>query len=587
MIDARVLGTAGHVDHGKTALVRALTGHDTDRLAEERRRGISIELGFAPFAVGQRGISLIDVPGHERFVRHMVAGASGIDGYLLCVAADDGVMPQTREHMDVLRLLGVDAGVVAVTKIDRADPGRAADEARALVGGDAAIVPVSAVTGEGIADLQVALGRLVAHLDRRTEAGPSRLHVDRCFTVTGTGTVVTGTLWGDALSVGGRVLVHPSGCAGRIRGMHVHDRSVTSASGGRVALNLAGVERTDVSRGDVVTSADDDWHPTDRLDVEMTVLESAPAPVTTRRRLQAFLGTTETPATCVLLESDAIPPGASGLVQLRLERPVLARAGDRVVLRSADPRTVAGAVVIDPRPVRHGRGARVGDRLRALRAGDGRMLARMALRDAGPAGIPADSLEAGGLDAEDAVLIGGRWFAPAVVDAARGMIIGAGTNADEDAVARSSGLPRDAVRELLRTAGVRGLASETSAQDERIRTAIGDGGRRPPPPAVIGEGLGLSEADVTEGLRRLAHDGRVIRAGELWFDAEVLRRAVADAHAALVAEGALGIGELRDLWGVGRRQAIALAAHLDAIGMTRRVDDRRLLRPSFRLSTGS
>ncbi|MEW6582284.1 MAG: selenocysteine-specific translation elongation factor, partial [Actinomycetota bacterium] len=226
-----VVGTAGHVDHGKTALVLALTGRDTDRLPEEKARGISIELGFAPLTLpGGRVLSLVDVPGHERFVRHMVAGASGIDGYLLCVAADDGVMPQTREHVDVLRLLGVRDGVVAVTKADLIDPDLAAEEVRDLLGDGPDVVAVSARTGEGIPDLVAALDRLAARLARRTAGGAPRLFVDRAFSVAGAGTVVTGTLWGGAVTPGDRVAVLPGGARGRVRGVQVHDRPVEAAT---------------------------------------------------------------------------------------------------------------------------------------------------------------------------------------------------------------------------------------------------------------------------------------------------------------------------------------------------------------------
>ncbi|MCU0307960.1 MAG: GTP-binding protein, partial [Thermoleophilia bacterium] len=210
-----VIGTAGHVDHGKTALVLALTGHDTDRLPEEKARGISIALGFAPLLMtGAPPVSLVDVPGHERFVRHMVGGASGVDAWLLVVAADDGVMPQTREHMDVMRILGVHDGVVAITRSDLADPARAAAAARDLVGPGPEVVPVSAPRGEGLDALRAALARLAARAPRRTAAGPARLFVDRVFTAPGAGTVVTGTLWGDGVRVGDRVVVHPSGARG-------------------------------------------------------------------------------------------------------------------------------------------------------------------------------------------------------------------------------------------------------------------------------------------------------------------------------------------------------------------------------------
>src|SRR4051794_18105663 len=251
------LGTAGHIDHGKTVLVRALTGVDTDRLQEERERGISIELGYAPLDLPSgRRLSVVDVPGHERFVRTMVAGATGIDLYLMVVAADDGVMPQTREHAAVLAALGVGAGVVAITKADLADPARASEEAAALLP-SAEIVPVAAPRGEGLEELRAALDRVAAALPGRSGGGALRLHVDRSFTIRGAGTVVTGTLWGGAAARGDEVRILPSGLSARVRSVQVHDEPRERAEAGqRVALNLAGVSRDDVARGDVVVAAE-------------------------------------------------------------------------------------------------------------------------------------------------------------------------------------------------------------------------------------------------------------------------------------------------------------------------------------------
>ncbi|MCW3012564.1 MAG: selB, partial [Solirubrobacterales bacterium] len=253
--DPLTLGTAGHVDHGKTALVHALTGVETDRLPEERARGLTIVLGYAPLALpGGRQLSVVDVPGHERFVRTMVAGATGVDGFLLVVAADDGVMPQTREHAAVLRALGIGAGVVAVTKADLADPARAATEAAALVPGCEAVA-VSARTGAGLEELRGALGRLAGRLVSRAAAADAAplLHVDRVFTVAGRGTVVTGTLWAGALAVGDGLHVLPAGLPVRVRGLEVHGAQRERARAGqRVAVNLVGTRPQAVARGDVL-----------------------------------------------------------------------------------------------------------------------------------------------------------------------------------------------------------------------------------------------------------------------------------------------------------------------------------------------
>src|SRR4051812_29999510 len=264
------LGTAGHIDHGKTALVRALTGVDTDRLPEEKARGISIALGYASLAPG---LSVIDVPGHERFVRTMVAGATGIDLYLMVVAADDGVMPQTREHATVLAALGVGVGVVALTKCDVADPARAAAEAAELLPG-AEIVPVSSRTGAGLDALRAALDRAAARVQSRASDGPLRLHVDRVFSIRGAGTVITGTLWSGMAARGDHVTILPAGRAARVRGLEVHDAPVERAEAGqRVALNLAGVDRDEVARGDVVVGASGAAGPTYRVDVALEWVE--------------------------------------------------------------------------------------------------------------------------------------------------------------------------------------------------------------------------------------------------------------------------------------------------------------------------
>jgi selenocysteine-specific elongation factor len=353
------LGTAGHIDHGKTALVAALTGVDTDRLPAEKARGISIELGYAPLALPSgRRLSVIDVPGHERFVRTMVAGATGIDLYLMVVAADDGVMPQTIEHAAVLDALGVDEGVVAVTKADLADPACARSEAAELLPG-AVVVTCSARTGDGVADVSAALDLLAARLPGRgAGAGEPLLHVDRAFTIRGAGTVVTGTLWSGTVAPGDRLVLLPAGTPVRVRSVQVHDEPVERAAAGqRVALNLAGVQVGDVARGDVV-AAPGAVEPSEVLDCELTLRDA-------RHGMRAHVhhGTRETAARLTDL--------GGGLWQARLEGPLLARAGDRVVVRSiAPPDTLGGGVVLDPAARRHGRRADALARLERLRRGE-------------------------------------------------------------------------------------------------------------------------------------------------------------------------------------------------------------------------
>jgi selenocysteine-specific elongation factor len=351
------LGTAGHIDHGKTALIGALTGRDTDRLPEEHRRGISIELGYAPLVLPSgRQLSVVDVPGHERFVRTMVAGATGVDMFLLCVAADDGVMPQTREHMAVLRHLGVDAGVVAITKSDVGSPELAAEEAAELVPG-APVVHVSALRRTGLDELMAALESVAGALPGRADGGgATRLHVDRSFTLKGIGTVVTGTLWAGSVGAGDSVSVLPRGLEARVRSVQVHDEPVERAAAGqRVALNLVGVGWREVGRGDVVV-AGEGVRPGYLLDVALELADGL-RPIERGTRVQVHHGTREAPARVV--------PLGEGFAQLRLEAPLMAVAGDRVILRQvAPPDTIGGGLVVDAAPRKHGPSPEV---VRALR----------------------------------------------------------------------------------------------------------------------------------------------------------------------------------------------------------------------------
>lgn len=339
------VGTAGHIDHGKTALVTALTGVDTDRLPEERARGITIVLGFAPLRLPSgRLLSLVDVPGHERLVRVMVSGASGIDLFLLVIAADDGVMPQTLEHIRVLESLEVREGVVAVTKADLADPAAALGAAADLLP-DADRVVCSARTGQGIAEVAAALDRVAGRVARRyAGTGEPVLHIDRVFTIRGAGTVVTGTLWRGSIARGDRLRLLPGERTVRVRGVQVHDHPVPEAAAGqRVAVNLTGVDLRQVRRGDVLSGEGASIGASFRIEADLTLYE----PVKDRQRVQVHHGTRSAPARAVQL--------GEGRWQLRLERPLIAAEGDHVVLRSiSPPGTLGGGVV---RAVAHPRGS--------------------------------------------------------------------------------------------------------------------------------------------------------------------------------------------------------------------------------------
>ena len=347
--------TAGHVDHGKTALVRALTGVDTDRLAEERRRGLTIELGFAPLELpGVGRVSLVDVPGHAQFIPTMLSGCGGLDGALFTVAADEGPMPQTAEHLDILSLLGLERGVVALTRADLASPAARAEveaRTRALTAGTflegAPRIFVSAVTGEGLEALRAALAAMARQAPPPPEGSP-RLHVDRVFSVDGSGTVVTGTLTGGPLRRGDRVQLYPGGQTARVRGLQCHGVPAEALPAGvRAAVNLAGVRLRDVGRGDTL-AAPGALALTDRTDVSLRVLPDAPFPVHTGSQLHFHHGARALVCRCILLGQDVLRPGEAGWAQLRFTQPAAAAPGDRFVARFFSPlATVGGGVLVD------------------------------------------------------------------------------------------------------------------------------------------------------------------------------------------------------------------------------------------------
>ena len=358
------MGTAGHIDHGKSTLITALTGIDPDRLAEEKRRGMTIDLGFAHMVLPSgREIGIVDVPGHARFMRNMLAGAHGLDAVLLVVAADEGVMPQTREHLEIVDLLEVGRGIVVLSKSDLVDAAwlelvtaevREAIAGTALAAAD--VIPVSALSGQGLTDLVDALDRLLDGGEPRLDLGRPRLPVDRVFSMSGFGTVVTGTLADGTLTVGDELEVVPGGRLVRIRGLQRHNRNVQTASPGtRVAVNLTGVDKTEVARGDVLAPPQT-LQSTRRIDAHVRVLASAPRALRHGAEVLLHTGTTEVGSRVIVLAGDAIEPGQYGWVQLYLERAIAAGANDRFVLRIPSPAiTIAGGRFIDVAPRKHPR----------------------------------------------------------------------------------------------------------------------------------------------------------------------------------------------------------------------------------------
>ncbi|MGZ3597793.1 MAG: selenocysteine-specific translation elongation factor, partial [Syntrophales bacterium] len=398
-----IIGTAGHVDHGKTALIKAITGIDTDRLKEEKERGISIELGFASLNLPDgRTFGIVDVPGHERFIRNMVSGASGIDMVIMVIAADEGVMPQTREHLHICSLLGIKKGLVALTKADMV-----ADEWLDLVKDDvheflkgtfleaSPVVPVSSITGAGIEELLDALGRVAADIQGESDAGIFRLPVDRTFTMKGFGTVVTGTLISGDIELGEDVEILPPGVTAKVRGIQIHNQSVTVAEAGqRTAINLQGVEKDTIARGDVLARPRT-LKPSMRLDICMEYLSNNSRKLKNRNLVRFHVGTNEVIGRIILLDREDVEPGAKASAQVVLESPIVAMARDRFVIRSYSPvTTIGGGMIVDPLPKKHkGKSGRVNHEIDLLHDGNDTERAGIIIERSGIEGIGISELE--------------------------------------------------------------------------------------------------------------------------------------------------------------------------------------------------
>jgi selenocysteine-specific elongation factor len=539
------VGTAGHIDHGKTTLVEALTGKNTDRLPQERERGISIDLGYAPLELPDgRRLSVVDVPGHERFVRTMVAGATGIDLFLLVIDANEGARPQTLEHLAILRLLGIERGVVALTKADVADEDTlelARAEAEELVPG-APVVAVSAKSGAGLDELRAALASVA--VERAPEDAPTRLYVDRAFTLRGIGTVVTGTLWSGSIGEGD--LLDLNGRPVRVRSVQVHDRPVDRAEAGqRVAVSLPGVERADVRRGDALV-AHGAFTSSYRIDIALDALDTIPP------RVHVHHGTADVVA--------RVARAGERFAQLRLAAPIVTARGDRVVLR-ADT-TVGGGTVIDPTPPRHAAVAR----MELVERGDVAAIVHEP--------VPATSVAHLG-DVSALVTADGWVFAPAWLDELRAELDNRIAQADplDPGVAAPSAPWSAAVVPLLgfeRRGSKLYRAGAAAALGARAEAA-----------AALEASLGLEPVKVDDAAlaRFLEERGALVRVGDGYA---VAASAYEDARAALVAEceahGRITLARFRDLLGVGRKTAQLLLERLDADGVTRRVGDERVLR---------
>jgi selenocysteine-specific elongation factor len=521
------VGTAGHIDHGKTALVEALTGKNTDRLPEEHQRGISIDLGYAPLALPDgTGLSVVDVPGHERFVRTMVAGASGIDLFLLVIDAGEGARPQTLEHVAILRLLGIECGVVALTKSDLVDEETlelARAEAEELVPG-VPVVTTSARTGAGLEELRAALADAAAQVARHDSTGPARLHIDRSFTLRGIGTVATGTLWSGTVGEGDELTVEPGGRPVRVRSVQVHDEPVTRAEAGqRVAVSLPGVERRELRRGDVLVTPGA-FAPSFRLDVTLEPLGEIPP------RLTVHHGTAETVARVARV--------GDRFAQLRLSRPVVAARGDHVVLRAGT--TVAGGTVLDPVPPRHSDLAR----FEALERGETFVFA--------PVRVDGDwRWSEEWLDELRAEL-------ERAIDAADPLDPGVPVPAAEWAKAVVPELGLELRGAKLYRPGAAAELGERSEEAEALAAELGV------------EPVRVEDAQLA---RFLEEQGRLVRVGDGFA---ISPEAYEQAREVLV--DGITLAQLRDALGVGRKTAQLYLERFDADGVTRRVGDARVLR---------
>jgi len=628
-----VVGTAGHIDHGKTALVRRLTGIDTDRLKEERERGISIDLGFAHLALPSgRHVAIVDVPGHERFVKNMLAGATGVDIVLLVVAADEGVMPQTREHLAIVELLAVRRGVVALTKSDLVTPDlaeAAREEVAALLAPGplhgAPIVPVSSITGEGIPALLAVLEAAVASLPERDADGAARLPVDRVFSIEGIGTVVTGTLWSGSIRAGDALELLPAGRAVRVRQVEVHDQAVPQAvAGQRSAVALHGVNRQDVSRGDWVVTPGR-FLATSVVDVRLRLLATCERTLEDRTRVRVHLGASETLARVVLVEGAPLEPGEIALAQLRLEEPVVAIPGDRLVLRAYSPSvTIAGAVVLDAHATRRARldnAARrrlhafehgtLAERLALLAAeggGAGATAVDAALRLAvAPEAAVAAAREAKGLRPlrDGRFLTEEAWegtlerIASAVARYAEAHKLreGIGKGELKSLLARDiDGSVFDEALESLvgvKTLVLRGdrvslpeagpvlTPDQARAVADLERRLLAGGYSVPEVPELV---KGIAPAlKPQELIRYLVESGRVVKVtAELLYPAERWMELEAKVRQHLSRNPDLSMAAFKELFQVSRKYSIPVLEHLDRTGLTRRQGDVRIAGPRAR-----
>ena len=602
-----ILGTAGHIDHGKTALVRALTGIDTDRLPEEKRRGITIDLGFAPLRLdGIETIGVVDVPGHEAFVRTMVAGATGVDLALLVIAADEGVMPQTREHLAILRLLGVHAGVAALTKADLVDDEWLAlvrdDVGTTLAGtslADAEVIPVSAVSGAGLDELRAALLRAARLVPARGVDDVFRMPIDRAFTIRGTGTVATGTVWSGSIARDEALRLYPSGDVVRVRALQAHGHAVARVSAGeRAAVALAGVDLARVGRGAVLVSGDG-WRPSTVLRAEVALLDDIDRAVGPRSRLRLHLGTSEVGARVVALDGK-LEPGASRLARIIVEEPIVSRTGDRFVLRGGSPLgTLGGGIVTDPIAPRRARALE-------LAPHDPAASLDLFLRESGTAGADVAELPVRlgiGRRALDVMLDApGRWragdrvYAASAHDTIMGQLLDT-LRAHHEAHPLASGAQRQWLRTRIRApeaavdgvidalirdgrvvadhgeVRLAGFAPRLTERQQTVATElvrrIAAGGSEPPSLDELAESMSQSAAELSAICRVLVREGALVAVDANRHYAPEHVNPLTDRLRGNMEVGVdYGPAELREVLGLTRKFLIPFLEYCDREGYT-------------------
>lgn len=632
-----IIGTAGHIDHGKTSLVKALTGIDADRLKEEKERGITIDIGFADLTIGDTHFGIVDVPGHERFVKNMLAGAHGIDMVMLVVAADEGVMPQTREHFEICRLLEVKAGLVVITKIDMVDAefidlvkADVADYCAGSFLDGAPVLTVSSKSGEGIEDLRKAIAKLAAKVESRDESAVARLPIDRVFTIRGFGTVVTGTLIAGRIQVGDEMELLPSNQRrARVRGIQVHGRATQEARAGeRTAINLQGVDVSEIDRGQVLAPAGR-LRAGAMLDVRLDLIEAAPRPLRTRARVRLHIGAAEVLARVVLLGRTELAPGSGGFAQLRLESPALALPGDHFIIRSYSPSmTIGGGLIVDPHPLKHRArdGAKVVDLLKNLIAADKVERIALFIETAGERGMSHSAIAARSGAPDDLI----KRASEAMIKSRRA--IAASTNplllisrqAFDDLSRRvrallkdfhqkmplESGIAREEVRDrlfdglnpdifkavvaglnerneavaekdLLRLATHRvALSQEEQAAKDHIAGIFSDAALQPitleEAISRIGPQFGIDSGRAHRFAQMLINSGDLVKVADLVFHRSALESLRETLQLYKSEHGSrIDVGIFKDLTGVSRKYAIPLLEYMDRQRVTRRIGDAR------------